>query len=553
SICLVCAVFAIGVFALKTANLKIGGDVSFKATGVEATITDAEFKIGTTSIAPTGFVTGGKIDTSMTQANINQTFATWANLDFDFNEAGDDIVFSFNIKNDSTNPDHYIEIDYEYSFKTATKNVDVYPGTTNEYILKPNTSATSFSLVLKLLDKELDITDNSLDITISLKHIEPVEPTGWAFTANQPAAGEATLTEFTGTLPANKVLEIPAVIKSGGNNYVVTKLYSAGGIEVSPETTSFFSDTVRDVVFPNSIEETEGCMVNQNTINLQSLELPISLKIIGDYLIYSSTQISTTIPNGVTTIKYAFTGAMALKTLTIPANVTTVNGISHCLALVEVVNLSGVDLSDSGLDATNVDIITKHSDSKISYVGDYVFFNGEEKTILVDYVGNDSVLTLPSIDGGYEIGYYAFSRSYATSVTIPEGVTKIAGCAFFGGNTGGGSIILNITSVSFPSTLEEIGASAFFGCPIQTLISPSNVKTIESSAFAAASRNVVKIDSQYIVNQLTSEDAAGAVVHGASSIHIKQGLDVTAATYLTSAYSTTGAVDGDGYILYTLK
>ena len=38
SICLVCAVFAIGVFALKTANLKIGGDVSFSATGVEADI-----------------------------------------------------------------------------------------------------------------------------------------------------------------------------------------------------------------------------------------------------------------------------------------------------------------------------------------------------------------------------------------------------------------------------------------------------------------------------------------------------------------------------------
>ncbi|MBQ3494400.1 MAG: hypothetical protein IJA69_03195, partial [Clostridia bacterium] len=78
SICLVCAVFAIGVFALKTANLKIGGDVTFNANGIEAVVT---FK----GLQNTNFDTTGKFQTVTLDNNtpgsvVYKTMESWQNL-----------------------------------------------------------------------------------------------------------------------------------------------------------------------------------------------------------------------------------------------------------------------------------------------------------------------------------------------------------------------------------------------------------------------------------------------------------------------------------------
>lgn len=68
-----------------------------------------------------------------------------------------------------------------------------------------------------------------------------------------------------------------------------------------------------------------------------------------------------------------------------------------------------------------------------------------------------------------------FGAPYVGSATVPEGVTTIAPGAFYDAN---------VVTLSLPSTLTEIGDSAFYRCyNIKTLTIPDNVETIGNSAF----------------------------------------------------------------------
>ncbi|MBQ3494703.1 MAG: leucine-rich repeat domain-containing protein [Clostridia bacterium] len=368
SICLVCAVFAIGVFALKTANLKIGGDVSFQATGVEAHIKNASVS---GAVTPTTLAAndaeGEVINTSMTQADIDSKFQNWQTLELDFDQNATDIELKFDIANTSTNADNYIEIDYSYSFSNSSPNVDVFPGDendqsvweNNEYILAPKGSAETatyetFTLKFKVLDKELNVPqDTKVNLTIALKHITPVNATGvWNFVANSPNAGEATLQEtetaeaFTVPQNWNGVLDIPAVITDGTNNYIVTKLYSIGGILDDPANYCFVPSATIQVNFPNSIKEIQGAFSYKNIIGLTAIEFPISLTSTGaDTFFDCSVITSITIPNSVTTIGFdSFFGCTGLTSIIIPSSVTSIEGyaFSGCSSLASIAIPSSV-------------------------------------------------------------------------------------------------------------------------------------------------------------------------------------------------------------------
>ena len=59
--------------------------------------------------------------------------------------------------------------------------------------------------------------------------------------------------------------------------------------------------------------------------------------------------------------------------------------------------------------------------------------------------------------------------------TIPEGVTRIGSCAFWGSD---------LTSISLPSSTLRIESDAFRGCRFTSLFIPANVSYIASNAFA---------------------------------------------------------------------
>lgn len=120
---------------------------------------------------------------------------------------------------------------------------------------------------------------------------------------------------------------------------------------------------------------------------------------------------------------------------------------------------------------------------------DYSYVPGSSEVTLKSYLGNSSSVSIsayvPSPDGWKtvtKIGNYAFlptvNGSYVpkniTSVTIPNTVTEIGKCAF---------ARTPLTSVTIPSSVQTIKSSAFAGCSSMTHLRVEGAATIGSSAF----------------------------------------------------------------------
>lgn len=112
--------------------------------------------------------------------------------------------------------------------------------------------------------------------------------------------------------------------------------------------------------------------------------------------------------------------------------------------------------------------------------------------IITSYKGSDTVVEIPSVIGKGKvtaIGEDAFStsswvrtpvnidtRKQITSITVPDGITKIEKTAFFECEA--------LQTVSLPETLKSIGSAAFRGCEkLKTISLPKGIKTIEANSF----------------------------------------------------------------------
>ncbi len=136
-----------------------------------------------------------------------------------------------------------------------------------------------------------------------------------------------------------------------------------------------------------------------------------------------STQTAYAIPNSVTSIgDLAFWDAADLMSITFPSSVTS--------------------FGYGAIDGTGY---------LQNYSGDFAVINN----ILVDYIGTDSVVTIP--DNVTAIGNGAFAwNSDLTSVTIPNGVTSIEKWAF--------SSCTSLVSVNISNSVTSIGQWVFDGC-----------------------------------------------------------------------------------------
>ena len=142
------------------------------------------------------------------------------------------------------------------------------------------------------------------------------------------------------------------------------------------------------------------------------------------------------IPSSVTDIlSNAFYKCTVLSSVTIPTFINKIedNAFSGCSNLKEVINLSSLDI-----------IKGKTTNGRVAYYADYVFNVGDnivgdflfsEEYLLVRYIGNGGDVTLPENFKGenYAIRENAFSGcANITSLTIPSSVTNIGNNAFVG-------------------------------------------------------------------------------------------------------------------------
>ena len=214
---------------------------------------------------------------------------------------------------------------------------------------------------------------------------------------------------------------------------------------------------------------------------LTSVTIPSSVKRIEYDAFEGCTGLtSVTIPSSVTEIgDSAFAGCTGLKSVTIPNSVTEIGNIAFfgCTSLKSVTIPSSV--TEIGIDAfggcTGLKSITVDKNNKNYTSVEGVLFNKNKTKILGYPNAKGSSYVIPS--SVTEIGYSAFyGCTGLKSVTIPSSVKKIGDSAFAG--------CTGLKSVTIPNSVTEIGNYAFAGCTgLKSVTIPSSVKKIGYRAF----------------------------------------------------------------------
>ena len=218
------------------------------------------------------------------------------------------------------------------------------------------------------------------------------------------------------------------------------------------------------VVFSEGIEQIQSSVFGLGNSRVYEVELPQSLRSIGEN---------------------AFDSCFKLTSITIPENVGEIgrNAFIECTNLVKIDNKSQIDISADekyyGLQDAYEIIYSAESQNRLLTEGDYIVYDGTEKTALVGYCGTYGNIALPAqfVGKSYEIGAHVFDGNYAiASVDIPQGVTAIGDYAF--------ADCINLEKVEISGSVQIIGEYAFLSGHISSLFLGDGIREIREGAFA---------------------------------------------------------------------
>ena len=244
-----------------------------------------------------------------------------------------------------------------------------------------------------------------------------------------------------------------------------------------PNVKALIMPLAEEVIFPpNSTTE----FIGESGVGryVKAINLPSSLKVIGENALKVSSLTSVVIPSSVVRIGQGAFAGDSVTTLKFEKD-------SHLIAIY------GSDCSEydagafEGNKLSNV-IIPK----SVEYIGDEAFSNNN--------------LTTVSFEEGSKlkaIGAKALQSNKLTSITIPSSVEEI-GVSAFDGN--------QITTINFESNskLKTIGASALYYNKLTSITIPSSVETIGERAFASNQMTTINFESNSKLKTIGSETFA---------------------------------------------
>lgn len=247
-------------------------------------------------------------------------------------------------------------------------------------------------------------------------------------------------------------------------------------------------EDVIGVTFGNKLKSI-GDSAFEQCKNLTSVIIPDSVEKIESSAFNSSGLCTAVVGNGLTALPYqAFSGCSQLVSIVIGKNVQTIkqNAFNQTEKLVEVINYSSHLTIEKGASTNHylgyyaVSVYNGQApyESKVTLDanGFYVLTHGAEKH-LANYIGTATAITIPEgvthihqnalrIKGitsvtfastVQHVGAWAFSSCASlSSVTLNEGLLTLGNFAFTGCTA--------IKNVTLPKTLNKIGQKAFGGC-----------------------------------------------------------------------------------------
>jgi len=411
--CLVCVMLVVGIYALKSANFQMGGEISFKATGVNATISKGELATGShvNSSDATTKMQGFSITTAEDQDEINALASSWSGLKLQFNAVGDDATITFTIKNDNTASDQYLGVAITVNQGTVDNaSVSVSPATA---VIEPE-QTQEFVVTFSVTQKDMDASLKGFTLDFSLSHETPTSLLEYSTSEEG-----ATITGIS--LKTIKNLTIPETVVIGGTVYPVVGI---------------------------------GDYALENCINIESIVIPDSITSIGWEPLKGCSSLKTIeIGKGVTLLPYGethFSFIENLESITLHAeNVVTAytdmdfyNGMLQYTIYVPAGLVDAYKATDPwSLIAENIKPIPEtREELNVTFTGtyepggdenypeDYIRVNaptaykGEDFTFTIDYYievteGSPLQWVAHVNVNGYEVE--SFGYAYNTEITIP--------------------------------------------------------------------------------------------------------------------------------------
>jgi hypothetical protein len=185
----------------------------------------------------------------------------------------------------------------------------------------------------------------------------------------------------------------------------------------------------------------------------------------GEVFKNAKTLTSITLPNSVTIIRnYAFSGCKVLTSIIIPDSVARIGNNAFSDSGLESITIpNGVYTIGVRAFSGCASLASVTIPDSVSRIGNFAFS------------GCTSLASVTIPDRVSQMGNGAFSGSGLTTVTIPNGITKIDG-AF--------QKCESLASIIIPDSVTNIGALAFYGCSsLESVTMPGGVTSIGSGAF----------------------------------------------------------------------
>ena len=198
-----------------------------------------------------------------------------------------------------------------------------------------------------------------------------------------------------------------------------------------------------------------GSYAFRSCSNLESAD--IKVRFINSYAFSGCSALrDLTLREGLIQLAYGVFSSDSLYTVTLPSTLLYIqkDTFGSCNKLVEVVNLSAVSITKDEIKSMRL-LRGASTPSALFKEDGFVFFRDAEegKTYLLLYEGEETEVTLPVIDGGYELFASAFYGCAFTKVTVPQGVTVIADLAF--------ASCKSLSELHISADVQSISSTAF--------------------------------------------------------------------------------------------